>query len=74
MINKGYVKRLKVARITLLQLFKDKIHNKERNFEEMIRASGDCICKTCNEKYYDHLHDPKLEFLNIRCDGQRLKL
>lgn len=74
MINRGYIRRLKVARYTLLQLFKDRSLNKQRTFEEMIRASGDCFCKICNEKYYDHFHDPELEFLNIRCDGQRLKL
>ena len=74
-MNYGLLRRIKVARFTLLQLFKDLINNRNRNFkEEFIRASGDCICEICNEKYYDHFHDADYEFLNVRCDGQRLKL
>ncbi len=73
-INKGYVRRLKVARFTLLQLLKDKSQNNKRPSEELIRASGNCICEICNEEYYSHFYDPELEFLNVRCDGQRLKL
>ena len=74
MINRGYVKRLKIARLVLLQVLKDKSNNNKRFHEDMIRVSGDCVCNICNEKYYDHPHDSEFEFLNIRCDGQRLKL
>lgn len=75
MINQGLLKRIKVARYTLLQLFKDRINKKNRIFEEnFIRASGNCICEICNGQYYDHLYDTEYDFLNIRCDGQRLKL
>lgn len=74
MINKGYVRRLKVARSVLIQLFKDYSESNIRSNEELIRASGNCICEICNEDYYSHPHDSEFEFLNIRCDGQRLKL
>lgn len=80
--NYGLLRRIKVARFTLLQLFKDRINNRSRSFkEEFIRASGDCICEICDEKYYDHLPELfevenkyEIDFLSIRCDGQRLKL
>lgn len=74
LINKGYVRRLKAARSVLIQLFKDYTDNNVRPNEELIRASGNCICEICNENYYSHPHDSEFEFLNIRCDGQRLKL
>lgn len=74
LINKGYVRRLKVARSVLIQLFKDYSDNNVRPNEKLIRASGNCICEICNEDYYSHPHDSEFEFLNIRCDGQRLKL
>ena len=74
-MNYGLLRRIKVARFTFLQLLKDRINNRSRSFkEEMIRASGDCVCEICDEKYYDHFHDTTYEFLNVRCDGQRLKL
>lgn len=74
LINKGYVRRLKVTRSILIQLFKDYAQNVNRPTKELIRASGNCICEICNEDYYSHPHDSEFEFLNIRCDGQRLKL
>lgn len=81
-INYGLLRRIKVARYTFLQLLKDKINNNIRIYEEeFIRASGDCICEICNEKYYDHLPEffkvenkYEIDFLHIRCDRQRLKL
>lgn len=81
-MNYGLLRRIKVARYTFLQLLKDGINNRNRNFkEEFIRVSGDCVCEICDEKYYDHFHELfevenkyEIDFLCIRCDGQRLKL
>ena len=47
---------------------------------EFVRAGGDVICGDCGKKYYDHPLDREVlsydgyPFLNIRCDGVRLKL
>lgn len=44
------------------------------------RASGDCICEICQNPYYAHPYDWRLigygdiPFLNILCNGQRVKL
>ncbi len=44
------------------------------------RVSGECICNICKQKYYDHPLDWRIigynniPFLNILCDGTRVKL
>lgn len=44
------------------------------------RASGDMICSTCGHDYFSHPPDWRLigygdvPFLNILCDGRRVKL
>ena len=45
-----------------------------------IRASGECICNICGKEYYDHPYDWRIigyggvPYLNIICDGTRVKL
>ena len=48
---------------------------------EMIRASGDCLCKHCGGSYRDHAMDTsninlaeESPFLHVLCDGTRVKL
>jgi hypothetical protein len=43
------------------------------------RASGDCVCKWCGQKYYDHPAGgpPGFDghqFLNVLCNGDLVKL
>lgn len=38
------------------------------------RASGLCVCTDCDRLYYDHPQDPEHSWLNVLCDGQRVKL
>lgn len=55
---------------------------RENDYEdlEFVRVGGDVICDDCGKKYYDHPLDKEVlsydgyPFLNIRCDGVRLKL
>ena len=48
--------------------------------KEPYRASGDCICKQCGKKFYDHPLDKENTdwdgnpFLNILCNGDLVKL
>jgi hypothetical protein len=48
--------------------------------ESVIRASGEVECEWCGDLYRHHPYDMKeldsngLPFLNVRCDGKRLKL
>jgi hypothetical protein len=41
---------------------------------DMRRASGDMVCDECGAIYYDHAHDPLSTFLNVLCNGERVKL
>lgn len=47
---------------------------------EIIRASGDCICEICGKEYRRHPDDMEelsyqgLPFLQVLCDGTRVKL
>lgn len=41
---------------------------------EEIRADGDCVCSHCGKAYRRHPHDPYRGFLNVLCDGTRVKL
>ncbi len=41
---------------------------------EMVRASGDMVCAQCGADYYSHACDPHNRFLNVLCDGRRVKL
>lgn len=47
---------------------------------EFVRASGDVVRSECGRKYYDHPMDKEplayngIPFLNIVCDGTRVKL
>ncbi len=41
---------------------------------EFMHASGDCICQQCDRIYYDHPADVLEPFLNVLCDGTRVKL
>jgi hypothetical protein len=44
------------------------------------RAGGDCVCSRCGQSYYDHPLDWRVlgyggqAYLQILCDGQRVKL
>lgn len=42
--------------------------------ERFIRASGLCTCTGCGRLYYDHPADTDEPWLNVLCDGQRVKL
>jgi hypothetical protein len=52
----------------------------ESNDGHFLRVSGDCICLICGGKYYDHPNDMEQldwqgsPFLNVLCDGTRVKL
>ena len=39
-----------------------------------IRAGGDVICEICAKPYRKHPEDPEHDWLQIHCDGTRLKL
>lgn len=47
---------------------------------EFFRASGDCLCPTCEEPYRKHSYDMKVldseghPWLHVLCDGTRVKL
>jgi len=47
---------------------------------DFVRASGDVVCNACGKKYYDHPMDRTVlswngePFLNVLCDGSRVKL
>lgn len=49
-------------------------------FPQGDRASGNCICDVCGNRYIDHPMDWRVigygdvPFLNILCDGRRVKL
>ena len=43
-------------------------------WEPFYRASGDCVCLVCGREFWRHPADKKHEFLNVLCDGKRLKL
>ena len=44
------------------------------------RACGDCLCDVCGRPYFDHPMDWRVigygnvPFLNVLCDGRRVKL
>lgn len=38
------------------------------------RASGDAICEICEYAYRDHPPDAEQSFLNVLCNGRRVKL
>lgn len=40
---------------------------------EAFRASGECVC-TCGYAYWRHARDPFEPYLNVLCDGERVKL
>lgn len=48
--------------------------------KEPYRASGDCICKQCGKKFYDHPMAKEIKgyngepFLNRLCNGDLVKL
>lgn len=54
--------------------------DKSVEINEFVRAGGDVICEVCGKKYYDHPMDKEIlswggyPFLNVGCDGTRLKL
>lgn len=41
---------------------------------QCFRASGECICETCGETFYKHPADRRFRFLNVLCNGERVKL
>lgn len=41
---------------------------------EFFRAGGDVICTTCGDPYWKHPADGRRTFLNVLCDGSRVKL
>jgi hypothetical protein len=41
---------------------------------EMLRASGDCLCEACGRPYREHPVDGRATYLNVLCDGRRVKL
>jgi hypothetical protein len=40
----------------------------------MERASGDCPCEVCGKPFRDHPVDGRATYLNVLCDGRRVKL
>ena len=46
----------------------------EAGIPKFVRAAGNCICKECGKKYSEHPEDPKSPYLNVLCDGTRVKL
>ena len=48
--------------------------------KDILRASGDVVCEECGDTYYHHPSDMKQldsegrSFLQVACDGRRLKL
>ena len=38
------------------------------------RAGGDCVCEVCGQIFYKHPVDGRFPFLNVLCDGNRVKL
>lgn len=45
-----------------------------REQELFRRAQGDVLCGDCTRPYWDHPKDPEHEYLNLLCNGQRVKL
>ena len=45
-----------------------------RRAEDFIRAGNDVACQICGRPYWQHPQDAEMEWLVVRCDGQRLKL
>lgn len=38
------------------------------------RAGGRVICNECGQEFNDHVQDPIDEWLNVLCNGERVKL
>lgn len=39
--------------------------------EQMVRASGKCVCEKCGLEYFDH---PEENGLHLTCEGKLVKL
>lgn len=48
--------------------------HKRINDGDYIRASGECVCATCQFPYRDHDTVPGARWLHRACDGRLLKL
>jgi len=45
-----------------------------QELQDFPRASGECVCEDCGEIYYKHPVDGRYPFLNVLCNGDRVKL